>query len=41
MAKTPAIPGIHLLDEARDPVSISTLTRNSDGAVAFSVAKTY
>jgi serine/threonine-protein kinase HipA len=41
MAKTLAILGSHLLDEARGPVSISTLTRDSDGAVAFSFAKTY
>jgi serine/threonine-protein kinase HipA len=41
MAKTPTILGSHLLDEARGPVSISTLTCDSDGAVAFSVAEIY
>jgi serine/threonine-protein kinase HipA len=41
MAKAPAILGVHLLDRARGPVRVGTLTRDADGAVAFTVAETY
>ncbi len=41
MAKTPAILAVHLLDEARGPVRVGTLIRDSDGAVAFNVAEAY
>lgn len=41
MAKTPAILGVHLLDHSRGPVRVGTLTRDTDGGVAFTVAETY
>ena len=39
--KTPAILAVHLLDQARGSVRIGTLTRDADGAVAFTIAETY
>ncbi|MFA1676742.1 type II toxin-antitoxin system HipA family toxin [Rhizobium mongolense] len=39
--KEPAILGVHLLDHARGPVRVGTLTRDGDGGVAFSVAESY
>ncbi|MBB4232411.1 serine/threonine-protein kinase HipA [Rhizobium mongolense] len=39
--KEPAILGVHLLDHARKPVRVGTLTRDGDGGVAFSVAEPY
>lgn len=41
MAKTPAILGVHLLDHRRGSVRVGTLTRDADGAVAFTVAEAY
>lgn len=41
MAKTPAILGVHLLDQARGSVRVGTLTRDADGAVAFIISETY
>ncbi|CAD7341529.1 hypothetical protein FIM10_17860 [Sphingomonadales bacterium 56] len=41
MAKTPAILGVHLLDAKLGPVKIGTLTRDTDGAVAFTVSEAY
>lgn len=41
MAKTPTILGVHLLDAARGAVRIGTLTRDADGAIAFTIAESY
>ena len=41
MAKSPAILGVHLLDEARGSVKVGTLSRDAGGAVAFIVAEDY
>lgn len=41
MAKTPAVLGVHILDSARGPRRVGTLTRDSDGGVAFTVSETY
>ncbi|MGZ2487694.1 HipA-like protein [Rhizobium pisi] len=41
MAKSPAILGVHLLDQTLGKVRVGTLTRDGDGAVAFVVAETF
>lgn len=41
MAKSAAILGVHLLDTARGSVRAGSLTRDADGAVAFTVAEEY
>src|SRR5688500_9289732 len=41
MAKAPAILGVHLLDEKRGTEKVGTLTRDADGAVAFTVSEGY
>jgi serine/threonine-protein kinase HipA len=41
MAKTAAILGVHLLDDALGAVRAGTLARDSDGSVAFTVADSY
>lgn len=41
MAKAAGILGVHLLDAARGPTRVGTLTRDTDGAVIFAVAETY
>ncbi len=41
MAKSAAILGVHLLDPQRGPVRVGTLTRDREGAVAFTPAETY
>ncbi len=41
MAKAPGILGVHLLDEARGPARVGTLTRDADGGIAFAVAESY
>jgi serine/threonine-protein kinase HipA len=41
MAKTAAILGVHLLDQARGTVRVGTLIRDEEGAVAFTVAEAY
>ncbi|HEY1607374.1 MAG TPA: type II toxin-antitoxin system HipA family toxin [Allosphingosinicella sp.] len=41
MAKAAAVFGVHLLDTARGTVRAGTLTRDADGAVAFTVAEEY
>ena len=41
MAKAPAILGVHLLDAKLGPVKIGTLTRDTDGVVAFTISEAY
>lgn len=41
MAKIPAVMGVHLLDAARGPMRVGTLTRDAEGGVSFVVAETY
>jgi hypothetical protein len=41
MAKVPAVMGVHILDPARGPTRVGSLTRDSDGGVAFIVSETY
>jgi serine/threonine-protein kinase HipA len=41
MAKIPAILGVHLLDDQNRAVRVGTITRDADGAVAFTPSETY
>ncbi|MBB6305567.1 MULTISPECIES: type II toxin-antitoxin system HipA family toxin [Rhizobium] len=41
MTKSSAILGVHLLDQTLGKVRVGTLTRDSDGAVAFVIAETF
>jgi serine/threonine-protein kinase HipA len=41
MAKIPSILGVHLLDEKRGAERVGTLTRDAEGAVAFTVSESY
>ncbi|MCB4861168.1 MULTISPECIES: type II toxin-antitoxin system HipA family toxin [Sphingobium] len=41
MGKASAILGVHLLDAKLGPVKVGTLTRDADGAVAFTVSESY
>lgn len=41
MAKIPSILGVHLLDDQNRAVRVGTITRDADGAVAFTPSETY